>query len=106
MNIRYLTMPAHDNYPYRVFLSYAKKDGENARLLFDRLRQLHLRPVWDHHTPAGWRFLDEIKKKIDHSHVFMPFLTPKSKRSTWVNHEIGYAVGRKVPLAAQLGSIA
>ena len=91
-------MSAHNKYPYRVFLSYAKKDEENARLLFDRLRKQHLRPVWYHHTPAGWRFLDEIKKKIDHSHVFMPFLTHKSKRSTWVNHEIGYAVGRNVPV--------
>ena len=91
-------MPTYDKYPYRVFLSYAKDDVENARLLFDRLRRLHFRPVWDHHTPAGWRFLDEIKKKIDHAHVFIPFLTPKSKRSTWVNHEIGYAVGRNVPV--------
>jgi hypothetical protein len=91
-------MPAHNNYPYRVFLSYDRDDGENARLLFDRMRRLHLRPIWDHHTPAGWPFLDEIKKKIDHSHVFIPFLTPNSKQSEWVNHEIGYAMGRNVPV--------
>lgn len=91
-------MSAHDNYPYRVFLSYDKDDVEDARRVFDRLRRLHLRPVWDHHTQAGWRFLDEIKKKIDHSHLFLPFLTRRSKRSTWVNHEIGYAMGRNVPV--------
>lgn len=91
-------MPAHHNYPYRVFLSYAKNDVEDARRLYDRLRRLRLQPVWDHHTQAGWRFLDEIKKKIDHAHVFMPFLTPRSTRSTWVNHEIGYAMGRNVPV--------
>lgn len=99
-------MPAHHKYPYRVFLSYAKNDKDDARLIFRRLRNLGLRPIWDEHTPAGWRFLDEIKKKIDHSHVFIPFLTPKSQQSIWVNHEIGYAMGRNVPvLPVSLGPL-
>jgi hypothetical protein len=62
------------------------------------LLELNLQPVWDHHNPGGWPFLDKIKRQIDHSHLFIALLTPQSIRSTWVNHEIGYAMGRNIPI--------
>lgn len=97
--------PDHD-YPYRVFLSYAQDDVKDAAQVVNRLRQLNLQPVWDHHNPGGWPFLEEIKNQIDHSHLFIPLLTPNSQLSTWVNHEIGYAMGRNVPvLPLSLGPV-
>jgi hypothetical protein len=99
-------MFAYNDYPYRVFLSYARDDAQDARRLHDRLRELHLHPFWDKHNPGGWRFLDEIKKRIDRSHVFIALLTPQSVSSTWVNHEIGYAMGRNIPvLPLSLGPV-
>ena len=92
------TMSAHYDYPYRVFLSYSREDSKDALQLVEHLRQLHLQPVWDKHNPGGWPFLDEIQKQIAHSHIFMSLLTPRSVRSTWVNHEIGYAMGRNIPV--------
>ena len=90
-------MPPHD-YPYRVFLSYAQEDANDAAQIVAWLEQLNLQPVWDQHNPGGWPFLDEIKNQIDHCHLFIPLLTAQSVRSSWVNHEIGYAMGRNVPV--------
>ena len=99
-------MFAHYDYPYRVFLSYSRDDSEDALRLVEHLHQLHLQPVWDQQNPGGWPFLDEIKKQIAHSHIFIPLLTPRSVRSTWVNHEIGYAMGRNIPvLPLSLGTL-
>jgi hypothetical protein len=87
-----------DSYPYRVFLSYAQHDAPNAHRLVDRLHDLQLQPVWDQHNPGGWPFVDEIKNQIDHCHLLVLLLTPQSVSSTWVNHEIGYAMGRNIPV--------
>lgn len=92
-------MPAPDDeYQYRIFLSYDRDDAKDAARIVKRLQQQNLRPFWDRHNPAGWPFLKEIKKQIDHSHVFIALLTSQSINSTWVNHEIGYAMGRNVPI--------
>jgi hypothetical protein len=93
-----LIMTSQDDYRYRVFLSYAQEDEKAAAQVVKWLLQLNLQPIWARHNPAGWPFLDEIKKQIDHSHVFIALLTPDSLHSTWVNHEIGYAMGRNVPV--------
>lgn len=89
---------SHDNYPYRVFLSYSKDDAEDAKRIVEWLDQLNLQPVWDQHNPGGWPFLDEIRNQIDHCHLFIPLLTAQSVKSSWVNHEIGYAMGRNLPV--------
>jgi hypothetical protein len=91
-------MLALDDYPYRVFLSYSRNDDEAARKLRRHLKRLHLQPVWDKQTPPGWPFLNEIKKQIAHSHLFISLFTPQSAKSCWVNHEIGYAMGQNVPI--------
>src|ERR1700752_528249 len=86
------------DYPYRVFLSYDQDDATDAAQIVACLEQLNLQPVWDRHLPGGWPFLDEIKNQIDHSHLFIPLVPAQSGRSSWVNHEIGYAMGRNVPV--------
>jgi len=98
-------MSLHD-YPYRVFISYAQEDAIEAAQIVEWLGQLNLQPVWDQHNPGGWPFLDEIKNQIDHCHLFIPLLTAQSVRSSWVNHEIGYAMGRNLPvLPLSLGGL-
>jgi hypothetical protein len=87
-----------ESYPYRVFISYSRDDLDDAKRLVDRLRELNLEPVWDQGNPSGRPFLEEIKTQIAHSHLFIPLLTPKAGHSSWVNHEIGYAMGRNVPV--------
>jgi hypothetical protein len=91
-------MMSNQDYPYRVFLSYAQEDEKAAAQLVEWLLRLNIQPIWARHNPAGWPFLDEIKKQIDHSHVLIALLTPESLHSSWVNHEIGYAMGRNVPV--------
>jgi TIR domain len=86
------------DYPYRVFVSYADEDRQHASRIVSRLRDLDLQPVWDQDNRGGWPFLELTKRRIAHSHVFLPLLTTRSVRSTWVNHEIGFAVGRNVPV--------
>ena len=89
---------SHDDYPYRVFLSYSQEDAKEAKQIVEWLGQQKLQPVWDQHNPGGWPFLDEIRNQIDHCHLFIPLLTAQSVRSSWVNHEIGYAMGRNLPV--------
>jgi hypothetical protein len=85
-------------YPYRVFVSYADEDRPDASRIVSRLRDLDLQPVWDQDNPGGWPFVELTKKHIAHSHLFLPLLTNRSVQSPWVNHEIGFAVGRNVPV--------
>ena len=94
------------DYPYRVFVSYAEEDRAVAARIVARLRELELQPVWDQDNRAGWSFFELVKRRIAHSHVFLPLLTPTSVQSTWVNHEIGFAMGRSVPvLPVSLGPL-
>lgn len=91
-------MLTSERYPYRIFLSYSREDFDYAARISDRLRTLKVKPVWDRDNSAGWPFLDQIKKRIAYSHLFIPLLTSQSAQSSWVNHEIGYAIGRNVPV--------
>src|SRR5882724_3511620 len=91
-------MFTYDDYPYRVFISYSRQDHTSAKKVADRLRELNLEPVWDEDNSGGWSFLDVITKQIDHVHLFVPLLTGESENSSWVNHEIGYAMGRNIPV--------
>ena len=83
---------------YRAFVSYAAEDLADAEKIVQRLRDLDAQPVWDRDNCGGWPFVEVIKKRIAHSHLFLPLLTPNSVHSPWVNHEIGFAVGRNVPV--------
>jgi hypothetical protein len=93
-------------YPYRVFVGYAEGDRDAAARIVARLRELDVQPLWDQDNPGGWSYVKQTQARIAHSHLFIPFLTPRSIQSNWVNHEIGFAVGRGVPiLPLSLGPI-
>jgi len=85
-------------YPYRVFVSYAEEDRRHASRIVSRLCELDLQPVWDQDNAGGWPFVELTKRRIAHAHLFLPLLTPHSVQSTWVNQEIGFAVGRCIPV--------
>ena len=102
-------MAIADNCPYRVFLSYASEDHELASKLETMLGRdikekpetkgaLGLQLVWDRNIQGGQRFREAIQNGIAHSHAFIPLITPRSVESSWVHHEIGYALGRHVPV--------
>jgi hypothetical protein len=101
-----MSMFSYDDYPFRVFISYSRQNYALAEKLANRLRELKFEPVWDKTNPPGLPFLEEIKKQIAHAHLFIPLLTHESGHSNWVNHEIGYAMGRNVPvLPLSLGKL-
>ena len=47
---------------------------------------------------GGTEWLHEIQKEIAKSKVFIAVLTPKFVGSPWTGHEVGFAVGKKVPV--------
>ena len=91
-------MAIAEDYPYRVFVSYAREDTGDALKLVAKLKELRLQPVWDRKNRIGWPFVNEIQNQIAHSHLFIPLITPGSVDSSWVNNEIGYAMGRSIPV--------
>lgn len=54
--------------------------------------------VADRDAPLGNPLPEEIKKAIDGSELFLVFLTKNSKKSPWVNQEVGYALGKGIPV--------
>ena len=54
--------------------------------------------VADRDAPLGNPLPEEIKKAIEESELFLVFLTKKSRSSAWVNQEIGYALGKEIPI--------
>ncbi len=93
-------------YPYRVFISYSRRDPEAAAKIYHHLESLGLRPMWDLSLTPAERFAEEITERIAFAHIFIPLLTPYSARRPWVNQEIGYAVGVNVPvLPLALGQV-
>jgi hypothetical protein len=85
-------------YPFRVFISYAHEDKSLARELHDLLGDLGLVPLWDALIEAGTGFNDAIKTMITSAHVVVPLLTANSQRRPWLHQEIGFAIGRNVPV--------
>lgn len=45
-----------------------------------------------------FNFGDEIKTEIDNFECVLAIVTTNSRKSTWVNQEIGYALGKGIPL--------
>lgn len=54
----------------------------------------------DRDAPLGEPLPEEIKKAIRQSEIFLVIVTKNSRKSAWVNQEIGYALGKGVPVVA------
>lgn len=73
------TKDAHPAHPFRVFISYSHLDVKLIRTLVSLLKQNGLVPIWDDNIQPGSPLTTEIRDMIDHSHVFIPFITKQSE---------------------------
>lgn len=85
-------------YAFRVFLSYAHEDEKLARRVAAFLKKQGLINMWDRSIDPGKPFTEEIKTRIECSHLFMPLITRNSSKRPWVHQETGCAMGMKVPV--------
>ena len=54
--------------------------------------------IADRDAPIGKSLPETVKKAINNSELVLVFLTKNSKKSIWVNQEIGYALGKGIPI--------
>ena len=83
---------------FRVFVSYSHEDKELVGDVVSVLKDNGLMPMYYEGFAPGSRFLETIKTRIAHAHVFMPVITESSSSRGWVHQEIGYAVALNVPV--------
>ncbi len=79
---------------FLVFLSHSAKDKEYLEVVRGAVRGsgAHLYVAEENITP-GARLSKKIRSKIDDCNVFLLLLTENSASSSFVNQEIGYALG-------------
>lgn len=82
----------------RVFVSYSFKDQTFVEKIVRILRDGGITVLWSSTLSAAGQFSDEIKRFIEHAHVFMPILTEEGSKRGWVHQEIGYAIGLHIPI--------
>ena len=91
-------MEAETGTKYRIFISYSSKDKDQKDILTEVLENNGLCPVSNSEFSLGHGFLDQIKKFIAHSYVFMPVISKSSNKSGWVHEEIGLAIAHNIPV--------
>lgn len=87
-----------DKLPIRVFISYSHTDENLVESLEQILRDNNLSPMRDRHFAFGIGFQNQIRRFIEHAHVFMPVVTEQSNQRGWVQQEIGYAMAQNIPV--------
>jgi hypothetical protein len=88
-----------------IFISYSKKDADQARLIAALLEAQAYSVWWDTSLETGDEFRQEITKELDAAKAVIVLWTENSVRSVWVNAEASRALhsDRKlVPLKARL----
>ena len=85
---------------YVFFISHSTKDiTPYVTELSEILQTLRVQNfVADRDAPIGAFLPDEVKKAIDSSELLLVILTGNSKKSAWVNQEVGYALGKGIPV--------
>ncbi len=82
----------------RVFVSYSHRDQELVERIVRILEDSGITVLWSSTLSAAGIFSEEIKRFIEHAHVFMPVLTSEGLSRGWVHQEIGYAIGLHIPI--------
>jgi len=82
----------------RIFISYSSDDRDTVEKVAEILETEERQVIWDKHLLYGSGFHAQIKRLIEHAHIFMPLLTKSSTNKQWVQQEIGYAVALRVPV--------
>jgi TIR domain len=85
----------------RLFISHRDTHKEAARSLGDALSNFGITAFVAHDTIEAmttWR--DEVRKGLDTMEVMLAFVTDDFDESAWTHQEIGFALGRGVPVIA------
>ena len=85
---------------YVFFISHSTKDiGDAIGEICKIFEECKIRSFFaDRDAPLGESLPDAIKKAIEASQLFLVFITRHSRKSPWVNQEIGYALGKEIPV--------
>jgi hypothetical protein len=87
-----------------IFISYSKKDADQARLIAALLEAQGYSVWWDTSLETGDEFRHEITQQLDAAKAVVVLWTDNSVKSVWVNAEASraYSVRKLVPLKARL----
>lgn len=79
---------------YQVFLSYSREDNWIAEIMREKIRKSRVK-VWLDAVdlPGGANVRERIKKGMRESAEALILLSPASRKSDWVKHEVGLADG-------------
>lgn len=86
---------------YRLFLSHKNAVKRKASLLKERLFSFGISAFVAHadiHPTERWQ--DEIENALDSMDAFVALLSKSFHDSDWTDQEVGFALGRRVPLIA------
>lgn len=85
---------------YVFFVSHSTKDlKSDIGEVCDIFKTCNIQSyVADRDAPIGKPLPEEIKRAIRGSELVLAFLTKNSRSSPWVNQEIGFALGKGIPV--------
>lgn len=85
---------------YVFFISHSTKDIRSyVKGICEVLEKCKIQCfIADRDAPLGENLPATIKSAIQKSELLLVIITKNSKRSPWVNQEIGYALGKGVPV--------
>ena len=85
----------------RIFLSYAREDGDCAKQLAELLARTGHEVWWDKHIQGGSRFSSEIDRALKEAEAVIVLWSPASVQSAWVQDEAaeGRDTERLVPVS-------
>ncbi|NJL39394.1 MAG: toll/interleukin-1 receptor domain-containing protein [Leptolyngbyaceae cyanobacterium RM2_2_4] len=79
----------------KVFISYASTDAKLAKQVADALKKAGFQ-TWDEtQIFPGENWAEGLAKSLQESDAMVVLLTPASIRSSNIQHEIGYALGKQ-----------
>lgn len=81
-----------------IFISYSRQDQDYVTRLAQAL-EFHRLPLWlDDRINYGSKWPREIQKHLDACLVFVLVMSPRSRESDWVNHELTRAIRLRKPI--------
>ena len=92
----------------RIFLSYSRSNGKEAKTLGDSLQNLGI-TVWQDVSgiPGGAQWRDSLVEALGKSDLLVFLMTEDSLASKWVRRELEFADGKGIPIVpVVMGDIA
>ena len=85
---------------YVFFISHSTVDMNSfVKEIANVFEKCHMKSyIADRDAPIGSVIPQEVKNAIEASELCLAVITKNSKKSPWVNQEIGYALGAGVPV--------